>query len=647
MKARVYELARQLGLSSKELIKRLKALDIKVKSHASTLDEETVELVKDEIADALRIAEEKKKEKMPVLKVDFPVSVKGLSIKLNTKPAEIIKLLMKHNLFATINQNVDDDMAREVAEKLGYRLESALTQEEELLAEHKREDKPEELSMRAPIVTLMGHVDHGKTLLLDTIRKTRLVEKEEGGITQHIGAYEVETSRGRITFLDTPGHEAFSAMRARGANVTDIVVLVVAADDGVMPQTKEAIDHARAAGVPIVVAINKCDLERANPEKVKQQLGEFDLTPEERGGKTITVDVSAKTGEGVDNLLELLLLEAEMLELKANPSRPAKGIVIEGRLSKGSGPVAAVLVQSGILKLQDVVTIGAHYGKIKTMKDDRGRNVREALPSKPVEVSGLSAVPSAGDRFYVVRNEKEIREISNEKIKNMRLKGLVTPTRVSLEDLYREIQEEKVHELRVVVKADAQGSMEAFLDSIKNLQTDEVSLRVIHAGIGNINSSDIMLAAASNAVVIGFHVIQEPKAMAVSRRESVEVKSYGIIYEAVSEIKAAMEGLLGPEIKEIALGKALVKEVFQVSKVGTVAGCVISEGKLSGQASVRLLREGGVVFSGRISSLRRFKDDVKEVSEGSECGIGLEGCKDIHKGDVIEAYYTEEVKRKL
>ena len=493
----------------------------------------------------------------------------------------------------------------------------------------------------------MGHVDHGKTSLLDIIRKTKVADKEAGGITQHIGAYEVMLPKGSVTFLDTPGHAAFTAMRARGANATDIVVLVVAADDGIMPQTIEAIDHARAAGVTIVVAINKIDKQNINLDKVKKQLADHNLNPEEWGGKTITVGVSAKTGQGIDDLLEMLLLEAELLELKANPDKPAIGIVIEAELSKGKGPIATVLVSNGTLRIGDIVMAGLNYGRIKAMLDDKGRRVTEAGPAKPVEILGLSGVPQAGEKFYVIADEKKARDIvTTRQMESERKKLAGKTSKVTLEELYNKIKVGEVKELKIVIKADVQGSLEAIKDSLEKLSTEEVKLSVIHGQVGDINESDIMLASASNAIIIGFHVNAATEAKALAKQEEVEIRIYSIIYEVVNELQAAMEGMLEPVIEEVFLGRAEVRQVFNVSKIGVVAGCFISKGRIPRDAVCKLIREKEIVYKGKMSSLKHFKDDLKEAKEGFECGISL-GFKDIQKGDLIEAIEIKKVARRL
>jgi translation initiation factor IF-2 len=493
----------------------------------------------------------------------------------------------------------------------------------------------------------MGHVDHGKTSLLDMIRKTKVVDKEAGGITQHIGAYEVVLPKGRVTFLDTPGHAAFTAMRARGANVTDVVVLVVAADDGIMPQTIEAIDHARAANVPIVVAINKIDKQNINLDKVKKQLAELNLMPEEWGGKTITVGVSAKTGQGIDELLEMLLLEAEMLELKANPDRLANGVVIEAELSKGKGPVARILVLNGTLRVGDNIIAGLNYGRVKAMLDDKGRRIGEALPARPVEILGLSGVPSAGEKFYVVNDEKKARDIVSARQAEAEKKKLASRGhKISLDELYNKIKEGEVKELKIILKTDVQGSLGAIKDSLEKLSTDEVKLSVIHGQVGDINESDIILASASDAVILGFHVDIIPSAKALAKQEGVDVRIYSIIYELVNDVQAAMEGMLEPILEEVFLGRAEVRQVFRVSKVGTVAGCFVSKGVIPRNANCRLVREKEIIFKGKVSSLKHLKDDVKEIKEGFECGIGL-GFNDINKGDIIETVGIRKVARRL
>ncbi|UCD54711.1 MAG: translation initiation factor IF-2 [Candidatus Omnitrophota bacterium] len=661
MSIRVHKLAKELGITSKDLIARLKKLGAKVKGHMSALDEETAEIVRHEIVPPKKKEEKPESkvtrvEKKPlppkkVLEADLPLTIKQLATKLNAKPNDLIKVLMKKGIFVTLNQNLADEVVFEMAGEYGYELKKPPTLEEELLKEHKETGHREEKRgsvIRTPIVTLMGHVDHGKTSLLDYIRKTRITAKEKGGITQHIGAYEVSIGqKGRVTFLDTPGHQAFTAMRARGANATDIVVLVVAADDGIMPQTVEAIDHAKAADVPIVVAINKCDLPNISLDKIKRQLSERGLMPEEWGGKTITMPVSAKTGEGIDRLLEMLLLEAELLELKSNPELRARGVVVEGKLSTGGGPVATVLVKNGTLKLGDVILSGFHYGRVKAMINDKGRRLTEAPPSTPVEILGLSGVPEAGDEFFVVKDEKKARTLSLLKREEQRMGKLKGMQRMSLEELYKHIKDGTIKEIKVIIKGDVQGSVEALKKSLDELSAKEVKLSVTHMGVGNINESDVMLALVSGAIVIGFHVKVEPKAEEISRKEKVEIKLYNIIYEAVADIKAALEGLLEPITKEIFLGRAQVRQVFRVSRVGTVAGCQVVKGLIARSGMVKLIRNKEVLFRGKMRSLKHVKDDIKEAREGLECGIALEGQKDIKVGDIIESFKEEKITRRI
>lgn len=680
MTVRVHQLAKEFGLASKDLIVKLDKLGVKVKGHMSAIEDEVAEIVRQElkpkpvkaqkekepvVKEIAQPTPEKKlepetkdepakeeiKSALKILEADFPITVKQLAAKLNLKPNDLIKVLMAKRVMATLNQNLSGEVAAEIAKGYGYEMKKTPTLEEELLKEHKEEVGREEKHggiLRAPIVTFMGHVDHGKTSLLDYIRKTRVTAKEKGGITQHIGAYEIDIAKkGKVTFLDTPGHQAFTAMRARGANATDIVVLVIAADDGIMPQTIEAIDHARAANVTIVVAINKCDLPNISLDKIKRQLSEKDLTPESWGGKTITVPVSAKTGEGVDKLLEMLRLEAELLELKANPELRGRGVVIEGKLSPGQGAVATILVKNGTLRTGDIVLSGLHYGRIKAMINDKGKRVDAAGPSTPVEILGLSGVPEAGDEFFVVKDEQKAKTLSLLKREEKRENKLSGMQRMSLEDLYQHIKDGTLKELKVVIKGDVQGSIEALKASLEELSAKEIKLNVTHMGVGNINESDVMLALVSSAIIIGFHVKVEPNAEEIAKKEMVEIKLYDIIYEAVEDIKAAMEGMLEPIIKETFLGRAKVKQVFQVSKVGFVAGCSVVKGLIQRSNSVKLIRGKDVIYTGKIRSLKHVKDDIKEARDGLECGIALENFKGIRSGDIIEAFSAEKITRRL
>jgi len=581
------------------------------------------------------------------LELKLPINVKDLAIRLQEKPSVIIKMLMNMRVMAGINQALEEETVKTICEKLGFKIKHAPNEEEVALSIHQDDDKPGNLKPRPPIVTFMGHVDHGKTSLLDAIRKTKVAESEHGGITQHIGAYRVNLPTGAITFLDTPGHEAFTAMRARGASVTDIVVLVVAADDGIMPQTKEAIDHARAAGVTIIIAINKIDKPQAEVDRVKKQLGELDLLAEDWGGKTITVSVSAKTGQGIDNLLEMILLEAQMLELKANPNRLAKGIIIEAKMSKGKGPVSTVLVQNGTLHLNEAIIVGNCYGRVRAMFNHLGQAVKEAPPAYPVEILGLSGVPAAGEQFYVIEDEKKAKELIEGRVEREKQQQIKTAKKISLEDLYAQIKEGKIKELKMVIKADVQGSLAAIKDTIEKINISEIKLDIIHEGVGNINGSDIILAVASNALVLGFNVVQDDRAKEISAKEGVDVRIYNIIYELANDIKAAVEGMLEPKLKKVFLGRADVRKVFKLSRSGTVAGCFVSKGKIMRNSIVNLVRNGEAIFEGKISSLKRFKDDMRDVAEGFECGISLSGFDNLQEGDVIEAFEIEKIARKL
>lgn len=582
------------------------------------------------------------------IQIPFPVNIRILAPRINVKPNVIIQYLMGKGIVSNINQDMDESSVRNIMENFGYELEISQTIEsieKELVAEHYEEDKSL-LKVRAPVVTFMGHVDHGKTSLLDYIRKTMVTKGEKGGITQHIGAYRVERANGAVTFLDTPGHAAFTAMRARGAHVTDVVVLVVAADDGVMPQTKEAIDHARAADVTIVVAINKCDLASANPDKVRKELQKEGLMPEEWGGKTIMAEVSAHTGQGVEHLMEMLMLESEMLELKANPSLKARGVVIESKKTSGQGPAATLLVQNGTLYPGDIVLCGRYYGKVKAMINDKGERIKEASPSMPVEILGLGGVPEAGEEFFVVKDEKKAKILADLKQNEERHKNLAGRERLTLEDLYARIKEGSVKELTMILKADVQGSIEALKSSLENLSTEEVKVKIIRAACGNINESDVMLAMVSNAVIIGFHVKLEPAAEDSAKDKKVDVHSYDIIYEAIADVKAGMEGLLEPEEREVFQGTAQVLEIF-ATKGGSVAGCLVTKGVILRKGRVRVKRAQEKIYEGEISSLKRFKDDVREVRESFECGIAIKNFDGFRKNDIIETFIIEKIARRL
>jgi len=578
-----------------------------------------------------------------LIRVPESVTVGELAEKMRRKSGEVIKALLELGVMATVNELLDPTAAKLVADKFNVdveirSVEGDVVDEEDL--------DPAQLSLRPPVVTVMGHVDHGKTSLLDAIRKSKVAEKEFGGITQHIGAYQVQTSHGKVTFLDTPGHEAFTAMRARGAQATDIVILVVAADDGVMPQTQEAINHARAANVPIIVAVNKIDRPEADADRVKRELSNLNLVPEEWGGQTIFVPTSAKMGTGIDQLLEMTALQSEILELKANAARAAKGVIIEGRLDRGRGPVATALIQNGTLKEGDAVVVGSYSGRVRSLLDPAGKKVKSAGPSDPVEIQGLSGVPAAGDVLVAVSDERKARQIATMRLDREKAKGKAS-TRITLEGLQKQILTGEVKELRLILKADVQGSVEALAESLERLSTDEVKLKVIHSSVGMITESDVMLASASNAIVLGFNVKAEPKATAQAQANGVDIRNYNVIYEAINDLKAALAGMLAPEIRETALGKAQVRQIFVISKLGPICGSYVQEGKIVRVAKVRVRRGDEVVGTGTVSSLKRFKDDVREVLAGLECGIGVDGVNGVQPGDILEVYTSEEVARTL
>ena len=585
------------------------------------------------------------------IRITDVITVGELAKRMGVKANDLIKDLMRQGQMVNINHPLDFETASIIAADYSYDVENVAFDEESMLAVTgtvEQEEAEGTLRARPPVVTIMGHVDHGKTSLLDAIREANVTAGEFGGITQHIGAYDVDLGDGRkVTFLDTPGHEAFTAMRARGAQVTDIVVLVVAADDGVMPQTREAINHARAAKVPIVVAVNKIDKAEANLDRVFKELADFNLISEDWGGETIFVQVSAKKRINIDQLLEMILLQAEVMDLKANPDKRAQGTVIEARLDKGRGPVTTILVQQGTLKVGDPIVAGVHMGRVRSMTDDRGQAVKEAGPSFPVEVTGLSGVPDAGELFHAVEDEKIARDVAQHRAQKIREAELAKHSKISLDQLYARISQGEVKELRVVIKADVQGSVEAVAESLTKLSTEACRLLVIHSGVGAITETDISLAAASDAIVLGFNVRPAPKASALAEGEGVDIRLYNVIYDAVNDVRSAMEGLLAPTLQEETLGRALVREVFSITKVGTVAGSYVTDGKVVRSARARLLRDNVVIWTGKLASLRRFKDDVRDVGTGYECGIGLENYNDIKPGDVIEFFEIKEVKTSL
>ena len=585
-------------------------------------------------------------KKAPV-KVMIPdeISVGELASRMKKTGAEVVKCLMKNGVMASLSQLIDFDTAAIIAEELGCKVEKevVVTIEEKLIDDH--EDKPEDLVPRAPVVVVMGHVDHGKTSLLDTIRNTSVAAGEAGGITQHIGAYQVQVNGKPITFLDTPGHEAFTSMRARGAMITDIAILMVAADDGIMPQTVESINHAKAANIPIIVAINKIDKPEANPDRVLQQLTEYGLVPEDWGGETICCKVSAKKNIGIENLLEMVTLTAEMEELKANPNRAGQGTVIEARLDKGRGPVATLLVQNGTLKQGDIIIAGTAVGRIRVMTDYKGNRLTEAGPSVPVEIAGLSEAPEAGSPFFAVADERMARELVEQRKAEARAKAAAPVQKVSLENLFDQIQAGERKELPLIVKADVQGSVEAVKASLEKLSNDEVNVRVIHGGVGAINESDVMLAASSSAIIVGFNVRPDAAARDGAVRQNVDMRMYRVIYDCIDEITAAMKGMLAPKYREVVLGHAEVRQTYKVSGVGTIAGCYVQDGKIVRNCSVRVVRDGIVIHEGHLASLKRFKDDAKEVAENYECGMTIEKFNDIKEGDVIEGFTMEEIPR--
>ncbi len=704
-KVRVYELAKELGTTSKKLIEVMEGMDIKVNNHMSTLSDDEAKKVmsiltgetagrpaaetaaeakKETKKEAVKetkvkadqekpaagpapkidkppeeekavpsrkarkaIQEEKRaaalKARKPKIRLEGQVTVAELAGHFNVPSTEVIKYLMEMGVMASLNQPLSPESVELLAEEYGFDVNYVEDPVEEELLAVCEDDKQEVL--RKPVVTVLGHVDHGKTSLLDSIRSSKVTDGEVGGITQHIGAYQVDVNDKQIVFLDTPGHEAFTAMRARGAQVTDIAVLVVAADDGVMPQTVEAINHVKAAQVPIMVALNKVDKPNANPDRVKQQLSEHGLVSEEWGGDTICVNVSAITGEGIEELLEMILLLAEVGELKACPDRPARGSVIEANLDRGRGPVATVLVQDGTIRVGDSIICGSISGKIRAMINDRGERIETAGPSTPVEILGLNDVPLAGDRFQVVADERVARQVAGKRATKLKEVSRRVQ-RVTLDDLFKQIQEGEVKDLNLILKADVQGSLEAVQDALSKLSLEEVQIRIIHTGVGAINESDIMLASASNAIVIGFNVRPDANARKLAEQDKVDIRLYRIIYEAIEDIKNAVTGLLKPVMKEVVLGQAEVRELFKVSRLGNIAGCYVIEGKITRNAMVRVIRDGTVVLdSGKIDSLKRFKDDVREVLTGYECGILLENFNDLHVGDIIEAYNIEQVAR--
>jgi len=582
-----------------------------------------------------------------VVKIGEAINVGELAKLMSVKAGELIKKLISLGVTATINQSIDHETAVLLAEEFGYEVVVDIFEEEDLLLETEEETSEGELTERPPVVTVMGHVDHGKTTLLDTIRKANVVEGEAGGITQHIGAYSVEVNDGRVAFVDTPGHEAFTAMRARGAKVTDVVILVVAADDGVMPQTVEAVNHAKAAEVPIIVAINKIDKPEAEPEKIKRELSEIGLLAEDWGGDTLFAEVSAKQNIGITELLELILLQADVLELKADKTKRANGFVIEAVLDKGRGPVATVIVSEGTLRVGDTIVAGTTFGKVRALINDKGERIEEAGPSTPVEIMGLSGVPEAGERFYAVKDEKSAKDVVGHRETKQRETVAAKERKPSLENLFETLEQDEIKELAIIIKADTQGSVEAVRESISKLSTDKCQVKVVHTGVGGINETDVSLATASNAIIVGFNVRPDVKALEISEREGISLELHTIIYNLIDRVRSAMEGLLDPIVEEKITGHAEVRETFSISRIGTIAGCFVNDGKVTRDSNVRVLRDGVITFDGKLSSLKRFKDDAKEVNAGYECGITIERFNDIKVGDVLEFYMFEEFKQEL
>ncbi|HAE91262.1 MAG TPA: translation initiation factor IF-2 [Tissierella sp.] len=705
-KIRIYELARELGISSKDLIEKISELDISVGNHMSTLENEEAEIIKSLLSNnekkddsnekihskgdniSTKENEENIKEKTVegknnkkhkskkqsnksklknnnmnkenniigkegnevVIEIESNIIVKDLADKIDVSPSQIISKLIGLGVMVNQNQAIDSDIAIIVAEEFGVELkvkevseDNNISLEEEFNLDY--EDDPKDLKTRAPIVTVMGHVDHGKTSLLDAIKETSVTKSEAGGITQHIGAYAVNINNKKICFLDTPGHEAFTSMRARGAQVTDIAILVVAADDGVMPQTIEAINHAKAANVPIIVAINKMDKPTANVDRIKQELVENSLVPEDWGGDTITVPVSAKNRVGIEELLEMILLVAEMQELKANPNRNAVGTIVEAQLDKGKGPLATVLVQKGTLQVGDIVVSGSSFGRVRAMLDDKGKRVKKAGPSMPVVILGLSEVPNAGDLLYAVEDEKIGRSLAEKNKEIVRAEQMRSDQKVSLDDLFERIKLGEIKDLNIIIKGDVRGSIEALKQSLEKLDTEEVKTNIIHGGVGGITESDIILASASNAIVVGFNVRPNLNAIEVAKREKVDVRTYRVIYEAIEDIQAAIKGMHAPKIVEEVIGRAEVRATFRLPNGSTIAGIYVLDGKIARNGKVRLLRNDIVIFEGDVSSLKRFKDDAREVLSGYEAGLGLENYNDIKEGDLLEAYVLKEVEK--
>lgn len=633
---RIYELANELNIDSKELIAKLKKLNFPVKSHMSSVDKDTAEIIKNEVTEL-----DKKEIEQNVIEVTFPITAKDLAVKLGMKPSQLLNDLFKKGKMITINQNLSKEAASAIAYEHKVNLKEKLSQEEVILKAGSKK-----LKKRAPVVTLMGHIDHGKTSILDYIRKSKISDQETGGITQHIGAYQVDLGKGKISFLDTPGHETFTQMRARGASITDIVVIVVAADDGIKPQTIEAIDHAKAAEVPMIVAINKVDKAGINIDMVKQGLSKQGLVSESWGGKTTMVETSAIEGRGIDELLELILLQADVMELEADFGRPAIGVVVEARLSKGKGALATVLVKEGVLEAGQWCICGKYGGKIKALHDDRGRSCDKVFPSDPVEILGLNGVPSPGDKMMVVPDEKTAKEIIKKKEEEERRQKVAPVSHMRLEDLHKKVKKGEAKKLKIILKADVGGTLEAVEASLLKITSQEVEMVTIHKGVGAINSSDVILAEVSDAIILGFKVTADSQARVLAKSKGIEVRTYQIIYELIDDVRAALEGMLTPEVKKSFLGRARVKTVFKLSKSGVIAGCQVEKGIIKRGAPCKLSRDNSVVFEGKVENLKRFKNDAREVNQGYECGIDI-GYDQIKEGDYIDVFGQEVITRKL
>ena len=645
MKIRVYELAEDLKIPSKELIEFLSKEGIKVKNHMSTLDKDTIELIKEVINAEKKKKVTKKKKQLKVIKINKLPNLKELSSQLKISLSEIIQKIIQFGTISSIDKEVPVNILKNIATEYGYKIMFS----DKLKGKSKlqKKDKTIKLIVKPPVVTVIGHVDHGKTTLLDTIRKTDVTKGEVGGITQRIGAYQIKIDNKKIVFIDTPGHEAFTTMRARGVKATDITVLVVAADDGVMPQTVEAINHAKAANVPIIVAINKIDKANADVEKVKRGLTEYDLISEEWGGDILMVEVSALQKKGIEKLLETISLQAEMLDLKANPNIPAKGLIIETRLDKNRGIIASVLIQDGSLKVGNYFIAGLSYGKIRSLIDDKGKNIKKVGPSTPVEVIGFYKMPQAGDYFQIVPDDKFAKIIINEREDEERSK-IIKKSSLSLDNLFLEIKEGKIDKFKIILKTDTQGSLDALQEAIKKVRTEneEVIIDIIHAGVGNITETDVMLASASQAIIIGFNIRPDANVQKIAKSEKIDIRLYKIIYDLIDEIKSALKGYLKPKIEEYICGQAEVREIFKIPKFGTIAGSYVLNGKISKTDNVRVIRDGKLVYEGKVSSLKRFKEDTKEVNADFECGIGIEKFNDIKLKDIIEFYTFREIKAK-